>query len=179
MNRKSRLNRTSESWIATIILVLNLAKLAGKVPLALICRAVTFPARCLGLLLAMDLATARSHAGKVLATKLTHSGYENVTVNKSYEYDHTGRPIKTYHQIGEDASKKVLLAENTYNELGQLIDKGMGSVGESPFLQSVDYRYNIRGWLTNINNSTLTNDSNFTNDESNDFFGMDFTFDKS
>lgn len=70
----------------------------------------------------------------------------------------------------------MLLAENTYNELGQLIDKGMGSVGESPFLQSVDYRYNIMGWLTYINNSTLTNDSNFTNDESNDFFGMELLY---
>src|SRR5512133_1446754 len=36
LNRiKARLSQTSESWIATIILVLNLVKLAGKVPLSL------------------------------------------------------------------------------------------------------------------------------------------------
>lgn len=33
---KARLNNTSESWIASIILVLNLVKLAGEVPLSLI-----------------------------------------------------------------------------------------------------------------------------------------------
>lgn len=37
MNRiKARLQQTSESWIATIILVLNLVKLAGEVPLYLV-----------------------------------------------------------------------------------------------------------------------------------------------
>ena len=36
LNRvKARLSQTSESWIATIILVLNLVKLAGKVPLSI------------------------------------------------------------------------------------------------------------------------------------------------
>ena len=33
---KARLNKTSESWIASIILVLNLVKLAGQVPFAII-----------------------------------------------------------------------------------------------------------------------------------------------
>ena len=33
---KARLSGTSESWIASIILVLNLVKLAGQVPIALI-----------------------------------------------------------------------------------------------------------------------------------------------
>lgn len=45
MNRiKARLQQTSESWIATIILVLNLVKLAGEVPLYIIVRALTFSA---------------------------------------------------------------------------------------------------------------------------------------
>lgn len=44
MNRiRARLQQTSESWIATIILVLNLVKLAGEVPLALILK-LTFSA---------------------------------------------------------------------------------------------------------------------------------------
>ncbi|CAN5544431.1 hypothetical protein BH23BAC1_BH23BAC1_35940 [soil metagenome] len=48
---KARLNRTSESWIASIILVLKLVELAGQVPLALLNIAVTFPARCIEFLL--------------------------------------------------------------------------------------------------------------------------------
>jgi hypothetical protein len=46
MNRiKARLQQTSESWIATIILVLNLVKLAGEVPLCIIMRSITFSAK--------------------------------------------------------------------------------------------------------------------------------------
>ena len=48
MNRiKARLQQTSESWIATIILVLNLVKLAGEVPLCIIMRSITFSAKVL------------------------------------------------------------------------------------------------------------------------------------
>ncbi len=41
---KARLGKTSESWIATIILVLNLVKLAGEVPLVLLSKILTFSA---------------------------------------------------------------------------------------------------------------------------------------
>lgn len=64
MNRiKARLNRTSESWIASIILVLNLVKLAGQVPLALLNIAVTFPARCIEFLV-KEFSLARSRYTK-------------------------------------------------------------------------------------------------------------------
>jgi hypothetical protein len=46
MNRiKARLQQTSESWIATIILVLNLVKLAGEVPLYVTLKIFTFSAK--------------------------------------------------------------------------------------------------------------------------------------
>jgi IS5 family transposase len=45
LNRiKARLNQTSSSWIATIILVLNLVKLTGKLPFCLILYALTYSA---------------------------------------------------------------------------------------------------------------------------------------
>jgi len=43
------------------------------------------------------------------------------------------------------------------------------------YLQSVDYRYDIHGQLTSINNAQLTNDGN-TNDDSNDYFGMELLY---
>ncbi len=43
-------------------------------------------------------------------------------------------------------------------------------------LQSIDYRYNIRGWLTHINNSALSADGGVTNDDSNDLFGMNLLY---
>ena len=48
MNRiKARLQQTSESWIATIILVLNLVKLTGQVPYWTIRTIWTYSARWL------------------------------------------------------------------------------------------------------------------------------------
>ncbi len=48
-------------------------------------------------------------------------------------------------------------------------------VAETDFFQSVDYSYNIRGWLTHINNSELTNDGTFNNDDD-DYFGMELIY---
>lgn len=48
LNRvKARLQQTSQSWIATIVLVLNLVKLAGQVPLSLFWSTITFSASCI------------------------------------------------------------------------------------------------------------------------------------
>ena len=51
MNRiKARLQQTSESWIATIIMVLNLVKLTGQVPYCLAMKILTYSAGCLNML---------------------------------------------------------------------------------------------------------------------------------
>ena len=54
-------------------------------------------------------------------------------------------------QINENAEQ--LIAKNTYDELGQLISKNVGGtdVTGQVGLQTVDYKYNIRGWLKEIN----------------------------
>jgi RHS repeat-associated protein len=50
------------------------------------------------------------------------------------------------------------------------------SITSGTYLQNVDYRYNIRGQMTSINNSTLTVDSK--NDDTNDVFGMEILYDQ-
>ncbi|UOB18368.1 DUF6443 domain-containing protein [Abyssalbus ytuae] len=45
-----------------------------------------------------------------------------------------------------------LIAEKTYDELGQLIEKKVGGSNGAGGLQTVNYTYNIRGWLKQINN---------------------------
>ena len=51
-----------------------------------------------------------------------------------------------------------LIVKNEYNELGQLVKKNVGNSIASP-LQKVDFDFNIRGWLTDINNiGRLEND---------------------
>jgi RHS repeat-associated protein len=95
------------------------------------------------------------------------------SVLRRYVYDHASRLKQVYHTL--DSGPEVLLASNEYNELGQLIDKGLHSVNGSTPMQSVDYRYNIRGWLTSMNNSQLNSDG-LTNDDTGDFFGMNLAY---
>ncbi|NJM24753.1 MAG: hypothetical protein HC859_03785 [Bacteroidia bacterium] len=61
--------------------------------------------------------------------------------------------MKTWHQVNNEAY--VLLSANQYNELGQLITKKLHSEDAGKkFKQHIDYRYNIRGWLTGVNDPT-------------------------
>lgn len=100
----------------------------------------------------------------------------STTIIENYEYDHRGRLLKVYNQI--DSNPTVLLASYSYNEIGERVEKNLHSTdGGNTFLQSVDYRYNIRGALTSINNAKLNVDTN--NDDSNDLFGMEFIYNQS
>ena len=54
---------------------------------------------------------------------------------------------------------KELISLNSYDELGQLQSKKVGGavsaeLANSAGLQTIDYKYNIRGWLKNINEDT-------------------------
>jgi RHS repeat-associated protein len=95
------------------------------------------------------------------------------SITRSFEYDHAGRLLKTYHQIGSGSN--VLLAQTEYNELGQLVDKKVHSISGAAAQQSVDYRYNIRGWLTSMNNASV-NINSANNDESTDYFGFELGY---
>jgi RHS repeat-associated protein len=71
-----------------------------------------------------------------------------------------------------------LVAQYEYNELGQLVDKKLHHTGGSNFLQSVDYRYTIRGQLKSINNSELAGNSSNDDPDSDrdDYFGMELLY---
>jgi RHS repeat-associated protein len=100
---------------------------------------------------------------------------DSSTVMRTFTYDHASRVTKTYHQV--NSNPEVLLTQNNYNELGQLVEKNLHSTDNgSTFKQSVDYRYNIRGWLGSVNNSALSNDAGVTNDDANDLFGIQFGY---
>ncbi len=81
--------------------------------------------------------------------------------------------------IGTDTgSSEIAIVMNEYNELGQLVDKKLHSVAGTAPKQSVDYRYNIRGWLTSMNNASLTNDGT-RNDDTGDYFGFELGYNES
>jgi RHS repeat-associated protein len=84
------------------------------------------------------------------------TSFETHTIYQHNEYNASGRLYRTWQKV--DNQLKLLLAQFEYNEAGQLVDKKLHSTDNGiNFLQSVDYRYNIRGWLTNINNRNLGN----------------------
>ncbi|WP_276089287.1 DUF6443 domain-containing protein [Pedobacter sp. JY14-1] len=151
-----------------------------------------------------------------------NTGTEQKTV-QSYTYDAVNRLKRISHQVNSQSAQ--VIAQYEYNELGQLVDKNLGMLGNGTnipadltldqndnvasgqtktviasngitlapgfqaasgsvfsasiggFLQSVDYQYNIRGWLTRINNPGLTSDN--YNEEVNDVFGMELLYEQS
>ncbi|WP_326983769.1 DUF6443 domain-containing protein [Chryseobacterium sp. MYb264] len=68
---------------------------------------------------------------------------------ESFEYDHQNRLLVHKHKV--DSQPEEILAQNKYNELSQLENKKVGGTNAASPLQSIDYAYNIRGWMTRIN----------------------------
>ena len=90
-----------------------------------------------------DLDFAGLTKKSVTSHKRLNSDVEKI-ITETFEYDHQNRIKKQWHQI--NGQPQELLAENTYNEKSELTNKKVGNN-----LQSIDYLYNIRGWLTFIN----------------------------
>lgn len=110
--------------------------------------------------------------GRVLKIRNTHVKNNRVPIvtQDVFSYDHEGRQKTHYQCIGDNTlavncgevnntSSAEMIASNIYDELGQLESKKVGHSEINP-LQNVDYTYNIRGWLNQINNTntTLTDD---------------------
>lgn len=116
--------------------------------------------------------------GKKKISKNYHnagSGRVTTVINK-FDYDHMGRLLRIY-QNNNGASTDQLVVQYEYNELGQLVDKKLHNTSGTSFLQSIDLRYSIQGWLASINNAQLTADA-VSNDETTDYFGMELLYDK-
>jgi RHS repeat-associated protein len=93
-------------------------------------------------------------------------------------YDHAGRLLQTWHSL--KGATPVLLVANNYNEIGQLVTKSLYKSG-STFKQNVDYAYNIRGWLTRINDSDLSSAGNQAENGNSalpDLFGMNLLYEQ-
>jgi len=102
-----------------------------------------------------------------------------ITVQTNFSYDYMYR-VKAI-DLGYNGAALQRVAAYSYNEVGQLVKKSLGLISGSTYLQNVDMRYNIRGMLTSINNSKLSSDAGtagYTNDDSNDVFGMTFLYDQ-
>ncbi|KAF2519650.1 hypothetical protein E0W68_03090 [Flavobacterium salilacus subsp. salilacus] len=97
-----------------------------------------------------------SFTGQVLESKdkfshFTVNGAVSVDIEDYYTYDYAERLLEHKQKINDNPTE--LISSNIYDDLGQLIRKGVGgkATATTP-LQTVNYNYNIRGWLKGINN---------------------------
>lgn len=100
-----------------------------------------------------------------------------ITITDQYTYTPEDRLLLHTQQINNQPIQ--LIAKNSYNEIGELISKNVGgndatgAVG----LQKIDYRYNIRGWLTDVNNDQPEGTAGFTLGQG-DLFGFKINYNK-
>jgi RHS repeat-associated protein len=92
-------------------------------------------------------------SGQIVSSTRKHyvAGVQKLYVYNEYGYDHMGRKISTRQRTGDSdvtANPLVYLSKNSYNEIGQQLEKGLHSTDNgASFAQTVRYRYNPRGWL--------------------------------
>lgn len=71
-------------------------------------------------------------------------------ITENYTYDPQNRLITHKHQV--DNNPVEILLRNEYNELSQVKNKKVGGTDPLVPIQSIDYLYNVHGWLTHVNN---------------------------
>jgi len=89
--------------------------------------------------------------------KLTDNDNE-ITIREDFQYTPQGLLLSHKHKINN--MNYETLSHNKYDELGQLIEQKVGKNADNP-LQTVNYKYNIRGWLTDINDVNNLGDNLF------------------
>lgn len=101
--------------------------------------------------------------GRTIGSTFIHSkpGQMDNVIVEGFTYDNQGRVLTHSHKINDQAVQ--MLEVNDYDDLGQLVTKSIGGV------QEMDFTYNIRGWLTHINNGTSFDDAE-------DLFGMELAY---
>ncbi|MCE7992156.1 MAG: hypothetical protein HEP71_09260 [Roseivirga sp.] len=117
-----------------------------------------------------DISTTQyDFAGRVLHTYTIHNNPQALANNttrilKRFSYDHAGR-LETIQEKLNDTGSLNTLTAHAYNALGELESKVLGDN-----LESLDYKYNVRGWLKSINGDYVAGTNNTH------FFGMDLSY---
>ncbi|ASK32359.1 sugar-binding protein [Chryseobacterium sp. T16E-39] len=91
--------------------------------------------------------------GIVQQSITTHKRLDTGTdkvITENFTYDPQNRLLTRTHQV--DSNPVEYLTQNTYNELSQVTNKKVGGITPFISLQDITYSYNIRGWMTKINN---------------------------
>ncbi|MEQ1676747.1 MAG: DUF6443 domain-containing protein, partial [Chitinophagaceae bacterium] len=117
-------------------------------------------------------------SGKIIASYHRHhipdhvqGGNLTITQLTKMQYDAAGRLLKVWKKINDGATDK-LIVENSYDELSQqksrkLAPEYNGNAG----IETLNYEYNIRGWLKGVNKDYTTGTAN------NHWFGQTLSYD--
>jgi RHS repeat-associated protein len=121
-----------------------------------------------------DIATLQyGYSGQVLRTHILHQKAGNNAQTHSlltkYTYDHVGRVKNITKNI--DSLGDKLISQESYNEAGQLNSKVIGASTS----EIQNYSYNIRGWLTAINQG-FVNTANSTANYFGEVLAYDYGF---
>ena len=102
--------------------------------------------------------TQLDFTGNVLQTETTHtkSGQSSIVTVDTFIYDQQNRLLSQAQSINGQNPETIVA--NSYDDIGQLERKSVGG------LQDVDYNYNIRGWMSGINDGVFDNAASATND---------------
>ncbi|ACU62082.1 DUF6443 domain-containing protein [Chitinophaga pinensis] len=120
--------------------------------------------------------TLYSFKGLVLGTYLRHqnpkSSMSQSTLLTTMTYDHGGRLLTVRKRLNDDVNQEKLIASNSYDELGQLRLKRLGVTSSGSMIDSLNYTYNIRGWLQGINKNFVNSGTSTSN-----WFGQELSYD--
>jgi hypothetical protein len=117
--------------------------------------------------------------GKVLTSYLAHTNPDanfnnNTRIKTNMNLDAANRVLQVYTTINDVDSTRRLIVQNSYDQMGQLMQKQLGQLPDSSFLETQALSYNIRGWLKGINRDYANNN---TGGADNAWFGMDLSYD--
>jgi RHS repeat-associated protein len=115
--------------------------------------------------------------GKLLSSYLRHRNQRSGTIPQTevltmLAYDAGGRLLNIKKRLNNDVNLERTVAANEYDELGQLKKKRLGITGTSTQLETLNYEYNIRGWLKGINKDFIPAVGSTTN-----WFGQELNYD--
>ncbi len=110
---------------------------------------------------------------RTVETSKFNTDAQELTTVIFYNYDKGGRLLNTKQKNNNDP--EITLNKFHYNELSQVIKKEIHiPTGMDVGMQTIDYRYNERGWIKSINNKELADDGD--NLEDYDVFGEELTY---
>ncbi|WP_369014637.1 DUF6443 domain-containing protein [Flavobacterium anhuiense] len=89
--------------------------------------------------------TVFDFTGKTISATTNHQKGNNPVIKllDNFTYDHSGRLLTQKQKINNQIEETIV--SNTYDNLGHLITKIVGGI------QTINYKYNVRGWLKSIN----------------------------